>query len=443
MTLNTAVGVLTQPGATGNQTIDLSGVSANFDPRLIFAWTTGLPAPAGTGVNAVIGWGVGTYRSATVGQGFNCHFWTDAAATMNVNSESGTDALLVLRPDGGSTARDLEIDLVSMSSTTVVINWVNLHTTASIQVNYMILGGTAVADALAWGFTHSATAAGVNSDFTVATGFGTLDALFVSHTGDVSGLLQLAKIALGWAKDDQHQRYMVANQVEGNTTALDKLLQGADMLEPDQTSDVDTALGSWALNPRASWPTDGFQVGHSASNSFSEFVVGLAIRGGSDLVTMVGSDVTPTTVGNQDLPVGGGAVPKAIMIWGGNLPTSAGFDLTHSDLLAWGIGASDMTAQVYAGMSDDDAQGTSDSNRSWTNQVAFQVRGPTNALLAECTATAVGGNVRLSWTTVDSVAREFNYMIFGEVPALPFFGDPNTVGWNVDPATIERSPLNT
>jgi hypothetical protein len=116
-------------------------------------------------------------------------------------------------------------------------------------------------------------------------------------------------------------------------------------------------------------------------------------------------------------------VPKAIFMWGGNLPTGSGFILSHADLVAWGIGASDMTTGVYAGVSDDDGLGTSDTNRSWTDQVVWQARGPSNALLQECTASVVGEVVRLDWTTVDGTAREFNYVIFGEVPLAARSGE--------------------
>jgi hypothetical protein len=432
--LNCITGVLTQPGSTGNQTISLT---TSFDPKAIIMWTTGLPAPAGVGSNGVIGWGIGTYRGAVVQQGFQCHYNTDAAATMNVNGETGSDALIVLRPDGAATARDLEIDLVSMSSTSVVINWVNLHTTASIQVNYLILGGGDITDAMVWQFSYGATLVAV--DTTIAVGFGKPDVVCLFHHGDAVGLVQLYKPHLGWGKSDTEERYFSANQIEGDTNAVVKMSQGDQMLEPNQTADTTTPAGLLQLADRASWPTDGIEVTKGGvNNAFADDVFGLALRG--SFTCTVGSASSPTITGTQDLSVASG-VPKAIFMWGGNLPTGSGFILSHADLVAWGIGASDMTTGVYAGVSDDDGLGTSDTNRSWTDQVVWQARGAANALLQECTASVIGQVVRLNWTTVDGTAREFNYIIFGEIPAVPVFEDPNLCAWG--PPVPKISPLAT
>lgn len=437
MTLNVASGTLTQPGATGNQTISLS---TSFDPKWIMMTTTGLPSPAGTGANAAISWGVGTYRGAVVQQGFVAYFLTDAAATMNVNSDSGTDALLVLRPDGGTTARDLEIDLVSMSSNSVVVNWTNLFTTASIQVNYFILGGSAVSDALMWTFSVGTLPIGTKNA-TVVAGFGQPAVVMLSHPGDAFGIHQHAKVQTGWAKSNTEQRWFSYNEVEASTNAAGKLAQGTVMYEADESKFDGTTTGSYEMSARASWPTDGIQITLDSQNDFLDDMVALAVKGAADLGCTVGSDVSPTTVGTQDLTVEGDAVPKGIIMWGGNLPTGSGFNTSHADLGAWGFGFSDMTTQTYVGVSDDSGLGTSDTNRSWTDQVVWQVRGPSNALLAECTASVIGQVVRLNWTTVDATAREFNYIIFGEIAPVPVFEDPNLCAWG--PPVPKISPLAT
>lgn len=431
--LNRKAGVLTQPGAPGNDTISLP---PSFDPKWIKMWTSGLPGPAGVGVHGVMGWGIGTYRGGVVQQGFQCHFHTDGAATMDLNHEIGSDALLVLRPDGATGARDLEIDLVSMASSSVVVNWVNLHTTPNIQVNYLIMGGSDITDALALNFSNLAGLLPV--DVTVAAGFKP-DVVFLSHAGaDAAGLGQDSKIQLGWAKSDTEQRYFSAQNIEASTTSMVKMAQGDTMIEGNEGVDVTSYVGELEVAARASWPSDGFRINHPSDNSFLDYVIGLAIKG--TFTVTVGSATSPTVPGDQDLAIGDG-IPKAIMILGGNLPPTVGLDITHPDLFAWGIGASDMVTEVYAGMSDDDGLGTSDCNRSWTDQKVWQIRGPSNALLGECDCSVVGAFVRLTWTTVDTTAREFNYVIFGEVPVLPVFEDPNITAWADPQAPI--SPLAT
>ena len=149
MALNAVVEVLTQPGATGNQTISLP---SNFDPKAVIAWAV-VGTADGSAASYAAGYGFGTYRGGAVQQRFASMRSLDAAGTSDCGRGQGKDALLVLMTNSANAGtRDLELQLVSMqtgATSQVVVNWPNLNTKASTRVFLLILGGSDITDALA------------------------------------------------------------------------------------------------------------------------------------------------------------------------------------------------------------------------------------------------------------------------------------------------------
>src|SRR5687768_14765521 len=140
MALNADLQVLTQPGATGNQTYNLA---AGFDPKAIIVWATPQTAD-GSIAHANFSMGFGTYRGSVVQMRYMTFRSQDASATQAGARGFGSNAICKLYSAVTPTV-DLEIDLVSMTNAgtpNVVLNWVNLHTTASIRVFMLVLGGS-------------------------------------------------------------------------------------------------------------------------------------------------------------------------------------------------------------------------------------------------------------------------------------------------------------
>lgn len=155
--MNADLQILTQPGSTGNQTYSLA---SNFNPAAVILWAVPLAAD-GTAASYALGVGFGTYRGGAVQQRFVTMRGLDAATSADNARGAGSNALLVIQTQSaGAATRDLEIDLVSMAtgaSSNVILNWANLHTTASVKVFMLVLGGAEVSDALADHLTYPTT----------------------------------------------------------------------------------------------------------------------------------------------------------------------------------------------------------------------------------------------------------------------------------------------
>lgn len=419
MALNCVVGDVTQPAGVGNQTISLA---SNFNPKAIMMWTTASTASGTITAGWSFGVGFGTYRDATVQQGYMTSFRADAAATMNVAQRGGGEALLGLLIDGGTGALDLEIDLVSMQSgatSQVVINWTNVHTTASIKVSYMILGGSSISDAYV-DTIQLATGSSVQ-DVTLPQGFGRPDLMgFISTTtATVNTTEQLSLPTVGWAKTSTERRYHANAQTEGDTNSLARMSQGDGVLEFLSPTGETTSDGKLDLAVASAWPVDGFELTKPTAIANTPWLTYLALKG--TFTSKISSNTNPTAAATQTQNLDFAPnIPKGILVWGGNLATIAGIDNTAADLVGWGIGCSDFTNYEYNGVSDDDAQGTSDTNKIWSSGNLWKTLSVTATNLAQAnTATLLSSIVQLSWNVTDATAREYNYVIFGDKPAVP------------------------
>lgn len=410
MAFNAAVQVLTQPGSTGNQTYSLA---SNFDPKAVILWATPQTAD-GSAANCAYGVGFGTYRGAVVQERYSSMRALDAAANADTAAGSGSDALLMLMTQSaGAGTRDLEIDLVSMqtgATSQVVLNWVNLHTTASIRVFMLVLGGSDITDALA--DTHTMATGTTTHDETVVSGFGKPDLLFFScgkvAAGDAAGD---ANFLFGFGKQGEAGRgfgyFQVDNSAASDTTVDQRSDQcvASDFGIGGGISHLDTTV--------ANWPTDGFRL-VALGTQISVFDVHyLALRTTAQITT--GANLAPNSGGlpvNQDNAAG--FPPKLGFLFGWNLAASAATQTTAADQVGFGIGAYDGTQEAWAGFTEDDAAVTMDSNNQQSTAKVIRNYDAAAVLQSEADGVFSGNNFRVSWNDIDSVQRQYQWLAIGD-----------------------------
>jgi len=425
--LNIAVGHLVQPGATGNQTISLP---ANFDPKAIKVWGVGHTAD-GTKVHAQFTIGFGTYRGAVVQQGGVATDARDAAATGDTCGESFNNALAVLHTAAAPGARDLELDLVSMQTgavSEVVVNWVNLHGTASVRLNYKIWGGSEVTDALVHSFTASAAVA--SEDITVAAGFGQPDFIELTTGGGVHNTVAASgEMCYGFAKKGEAGRCIYYGTRDGNTTMFVTMSQRSDMILRNFSASGGTGAsqGDATLSTTiANWPTDGYQLDYPVQLTGAIDCVGLALKG--TFTSTTGNGTVPTAGGLpvvQDL--NHGSVPKLGWIMGWNLVAATAVDVSSADLGALSMGATDGTNERAAGIMDDDAAATSISDSFHSESKVIKNYLVNAVLQSEADGSFSGNNFRLSWNDIDTVAREYQWYTMGDQAVAVVMPPPPTI----------------
>lgn len=423
MALNADLQILTQPGSTGQQTYSLA---AGFDPKAVIVWATPQTAN-GTIAHYNFAFGFGTYRGSVVQQRFDVVRGTDAAVNADCAMGMDSNALLVLY-SATTPTRDLEIDLVSMqggATSQVVLDWTNLHTTASIRVFMLVLGGDDITDALAFDFVTGAT---TSKDVTVASGFGKPDLCFFG-TGDGGGLTLPyewsghAYIGFGFAKQGEAGRHWNFMQVDGNTSSLCSIEQRSDRCMGANQAAASSAsqhyLGRFDTTV-ANWPTDGFRVLFDNAPAWDSPVICLALKG--DFQAATGSNTVPisgTPPVDQDNACG--FAPKVGLVAHWNQPTGTAVVTTAADQSALGIGATDGTDEAWAGFGDDDALGTMDSNSMQTILKVLRMYNQGVGLQSEADGLFSGNNFRLSWNDIDTVAREYQWLALGDAAGATDF----------------------
>lgn len=438
MAFNSKLFVLTQPGATGNQTYSLP---ANFDPKAIIIWGTPQAAD-GSVASWAYGMGVATYRNSLVLQRCAVMRGLDAAnAADNAISVDSTSVFRILTQGAGLTTIDCEIDLVSMqggATSEVVLNWVNLHTTASIRLFMLVLGGSDLTDALALSFSCGTAATTV--DKTVLVGFGQPDAvlLFSSWVGfNTAGTSP--QLSIGFGKKGEDGRCFAFTQTDGNTASIVASSQRSDRIvrKLALAGASDEVIGK--LDAPANWPTDGFRLLFDAIPSANHDLMGLALKGNFQMAT--GNGVAPIAGGLpvvQDLAAG--FPPKVGFVMGWNLAAATAIDTASADAVGFGIGATDGTQEAWAGFTEDDAATTMDSNQQQSTAKVIRNYSPAAALQSEADGSFSGNNFRLSWNDIDTVARQYQWFAIGDAGAQ-LYTDADTVTLALTPSANETAQL--
>jgi hypothetical protein len=414
MALSFAKGVFTAPTVNGTDTV----ISPGFAPKAIILWTTAQTSAAAIDGHGIWAQGMATYDGAAVQQFYTSYFDTDALGTSDTARGSGTGSLL----KGWSAATptvDFECDLISMDGTSVTIDWADAPA-AAILVHYIVLGSSDITGARVGTFNLAITSP---QSVTVNAGFGQPDLLIlmsrgnVGATGDANGN---TGIGVGAAVSDTERAACTFMQADAATTMAVGSWQKA---RAQLGVSGNTADYEMDLDAKVNWPTDGFQVTipdlpAAATNP----VYYLALKGtfqkkiGTNVAPIVGS---PPVVQNNDC----GFAPKGVLTFGNNLPSGVAYDITHADLGSHFMGGSDGTNEGIAAVTQDDTNTTSFSGRvhDATKTVRFYKFGVLGTdpppLQSEADGSFSGNNFSLSWNDIDSVAREYCYVVLGDAAA--------------------------
>jgi hypothetical protein len=413
--LNVHLEVMTQPGSTGNQTIN---VGTGFAPKAVRAWA--IPATAdGSVARASQSVGFGTYRGGSVQQGYATTITRDASVNADASYAANTNALLALIiSTGGSSTLDFQMELVSMDDDEVVVNFSNLHSTASFRIFLLILGGDAISDAVV--FNDTMPTGSTNHDVALPSGFGRPEFIEACGSGGTAfgGTASTPKWWYGFAKQGESGRGLGYSVLDGNTNVFVAARQRSDrflnqIIAGDPTSS-DEALGQLDTTV-GNWPTDGFRIVYDANPAAASKFVGLALRTTAQIATGANDAVTagsPPVDQDNDC----GFAPKLGSLLGWNLAASASLDESSADLVGFGIGSYDGTTAAWCGITDDDGVGTSDANGQQVVGKVIRNYSPAAALQSEADASFSGNNFRLSWGDIDSVARQYQWFAFGDPP---------------------------
>ena len=417
MALKFENGTLTSPGATGNQTISL--VDTGFGTvAAVVLWGSYETAEADTGADGKFCMGFGTYRGSVVQQHVTAYYAEDAIAVSDVARCSRSD--FILRgflneiPD-----LDFSATLVSLGDAAFTINWADLPATASIKFHYVALGGAEITDARVVTFNPDVGTAPFTQDVTVATGFGKPDLLLAiandSSTGVDDDSIGSSGLTFGVGKSDTEQGCSAFINTHNITTMTLASSQEAAFLQllgghTFYRCDADLAA-------RADWPTDGFRLAHNASIAAPNTgrVGVLALRGTFTSVIGAGAaPITGTPPVTQDLAVG--QTPRGAFFFHNVLPATAGIDNTHADLGTFGLGAMDGTREGWEGTGDDDGAGNAVTHRHHSESKTVKMFTPSasGTLTSEADGSFSGNNVRLSWNDIDTVEREYRYLLLGD-----------------------------
>jgi hypothetical protein len=424
MALNVNVVEITQPGATGNQTYSLP---ANFDPKAILFFTAGMAAMETNTAGWTLGLGMATYRGAAVQQRYWTGFHTDAALNMDVAQRAGDEACIGLLIDGGAGGLDMEADLVSMqtgATSQFVLNWVGLHTTASVRVWALVLGGSDITDALVHGFPFSTSVATQNVDVSAQTGgsgwVGQPDLIFslLSGQGD-GGTLNTTQqwlvhsFGVGW--DDTNVRGVAYSQDEANTSSFVLARQETttkflfDGLRSDGVNGEDYR---GTLSAKASWPANGYQLSYGVQSLFADHLFCLALQG--TFTKTLHTALSPTAGG---LPVVNnydhGSVPTGALAWGWNMVTSTGIRETDANLVSVGFGAYDGSNEMWMAVADDDLSAAAALKRRQSNTRSWQNYRQDGVVANDADGAFSGNNYQESYTALDTIAREHFILTLG------------------------------
>jgi hypothetical protein len=413
MALSADYGVFTAPTINGTDTV----ISPGFAPKAIIVWTTGQTSAAAQDFDGIFTQGFGTFDASAVQQFYMTLFDDDAVGTTVVEKGSGTGSLL----KGYSAIATVDFDcrLVSMDGTSVTLDWFDAPA-AAIKVHYVVLGGSDITGARVGSFNLSTTSP---QAVTVVAGFGQPNLLLFSSKGNV-----------GATGDSQANGGIEFSAAASDTDRITSYFMNAN-------ASATMALGAWQkarahvgssgnttdfevdLDIKANYPTDGFQVVIPDLPTAATNPIGyLALKG--TFQWKIGTNVAPITGSppvSQDNACG--FPPKVALLFGNNLPTGTAFDTTYVDLCTHWMGASDGAAEGLSAVTQDDGNTTSFAGRvhSETKGVAFYKSGTLGtdapALQSEGDVTFSGNNLNISWNDIDSVAREYCYVVLGDAAA--------------------------
>lgn len=423
MALNVQKGIITAPTTTGNVTYSLP---PNFNPKALMLWTTRQGGDGASSKDGEFYFGCATYDGGSVQEWYIAFWDTDAQAgtsdtARGHNTTRCLKGFLTVAP-----AIDFEIDFVSFSTgptSNFVLNYVDAPASA-IKIHYLVLGGEDIVKARCGNYTAPASAGG--QDNTIATGWGQPDFLLhctasLTAFGDANGS---ARVSLGFAKSPTVREvggfWAQDAAVGAMNCSMFQLVRAA-----ASQGGVSGGANLVELQDRRNWPVDGFTALYTSAPA-SHLYTYLALQG--PFQCNIGTNSAPTagpTPVVQDNAAG--FAPSGALLFGFADPTTTTVDSTGADVTGWFIGGTDGVNEGLSAYVQNDAAASSfagnvhSSTKSVGNYIAGTLNTDPPALQSEADVLFFQDNVRVSWTTVDTVAREYTWVAFGNA------GYPKTV----------------
>lgn len=416
MALITRKGVITAPTTNGNTVnTDLSAVFSAGEPiRAIILWCENATAAGTTDGDGIFSFGFVTNNGGSIQQGYISYFEDDAAGSgANARGINNTACLKTFSANATPTV-DMEVDLTTFNDDDFTLTFTDAPA-AAIKIHYFAIGGSDVTAARTTLQTQTASQA--TQEFTVTSGFGQPDLIFIAHrstgtTGGDNGASN-AGIGIGVGIGDVGSRQTSHSQITGNTNMLGGATQGANILSQIGTpSSVPTIQAEAALSAKSGWPTDGYELTYSTQAAGDYPFIDLALKG--DFTATVGAGTALTAGSTDDLAHS--TTPTGAFFWGWPLAAQTGLRDADADLNGMHVYASDGTNEGGAFVGSNEGVGTSNTGRahSESKSMQFYVQSTTTPTLnSEADGSVSGSNFRLTWNDLDTVARQYNYLLLG------------------------------
>jgi len=392
----------------GTFTLPTSGsiveTGVGFQPKALMMWCTRVTA-AGYAVDQGVTFGMATAPTTNIVSAST--YSEDNVGTINsVQYIRNTSCLAVIVRSGGINIVKVILTLTSFDSDGFTLNCSGGSDSLFI-VHYLALGGTDLTDAWAGQITSPTVASSVGY---TDPGFQP-DLLLVVSPGSMTAATQTStpgsKFGIGAADASLNQFTSFAVENSAIPTDLHSL-QKAEFIHTLANAGTDSCVA----NLTSMDPT-GFTLNWSTAQATARYFNILALKGGSYKVV---ADTQKTSTGTQ-AKTGIGFTPKALMLFGANLPSSASVDAT---LASTSVGASDGTTEggVWTG-STDNVSTTDNNSATVTDKILRHATNPSTTNAEADLSSFDSDGYTLDWTTADATAREFISVVFGSSAAPP------------------------
>jgi hypothetical protein len=413
---NTATGVVTEVGSfakqtgTGFQDITISTnlTGAASGTWAVMFWSSGLITSSGVWtahIANMLGFTTGASNSYSVNA-----FMTDAQTTSDTSRRMAAKCITLA--DNNSTVY-AEADFVSFpSSTSMRINWTVNASGNSTTINYMIISGLTGAKAVTWANPTSAIDKSV-------TGVGFQPDLVLHASHVVSTVSSSTHSLFGFGAMNKHGQQW-ANAIVSmdavNPSNTSRYQQTDAAFVATYQSDVLQAQAHFK-----SMDADGFTLNFSTPSN-DALVASLCLKGVSSKIGAFTKNAN-ASANTQTIPTRQGFTTKGALFSNVSAtPTAAPAAIAY-----WMLGASDMTNNRSAGLSDMDAVSPTVSKSVWYSNKSLMmgVSGP-GTYVTGVPTTSTTTTTAIAWDVAGgTVESEYLYLLLGDSGTNTF---PNTAG---------------
>jgi hypothetical protein len=410
MALAVVKGVISSPASTGIVSYSLGAPwPAGTLPKALILWCTNQTAD-GVDLDSELAIGFGTDRGGTAASVHAVVTDDNATAAVTVSSGGSSAAIggLMRLYTPGTVTEIARLSLDSFATDQFSINW-GIIPTSGTKFHYVVLGGSDITDALTGTFSVATSGATQN----VTVGFQPdLLLLLSTHATAVGGVTDtVGQLMLAIAKSNTSRRCAVWNDDDGSA-AMDVGYWNHDRALLALDDAANTADAEADLSAVATWPADGFQLSVTNLPATTLGVYYLALKG--TFQSALGTNTCPTA-GTPPIAQdnNAGFVPKLGLMFGSNVTAKTTIDTTHAALGAFIFGAFDGTNEGLSWIWQDDGNANSQADRQHYETLAYW----NGAITAD--GSFSGNNLRLTWSNVDTEAREYNWLALGDASGPP------------------------